>query len=245
MLKTSDINAALRRYYKPQEYALMFEVSNSTGTSARRHADAVAMNLWPSRGLQIEGIEVKVSRSDWRRELDNPAKAELISQYCDKWWVVTPENIVHDHELPALWGHMIVNDNGAIRVKKPAPKKDSVKPLDRPFVAAMLRRASDLDAALVTSAVEHRVAAIQRTFDERVNRAVERRTAEADRAIKTLALIREAGIDVDRIWDAKDLAKQVKLGQRISGMNLTYPIGMLKRALDDLTTFHNELGIET
>jgi hypothetical protein len=75
MLKTSDINAALRRFYKTTEYALMFEVADSTGANSHRRADAVAMNLWPSRGLYIEGIEVKVSRSDWRKELDTPSKS--------------------------------------------------------------------------------------------------------------------------------------------------------------------------
>jgi hypothetical protein len=246
-MKTSDINAALRRYYKTAEYALMFEVSNSTGSSARRHADAIAMNLWPSRGLLIEGIEVKVSRSDWRRELGDPAKAEMIAQYCDKWWVVSPDNIVHEHEIPALWGHMIVSENGAIRVKKPAPKKDGVKPLDRNFAAAMLRRASSEDAALVDSAVAQRMVDFEKTFDERVRRAVDRKTGEAATALKKLALIREAGIDVDSIWDAKELAGQIKLGQRLGrvGSTLKHQIGTLKRALDDLTTFHDELGVET
>ncbi|QIV65781.1 hypothetical protein Cp1R7AA1_177 [Mesorhizobium phage Cp1R7A-A1] len=247
MLKTSDINAALRRYFKTTEYALMFEVSNSTGSNARRHADAIAMNLWPSRGLLIEGIEVKVSRSDWRRELGDPAKAELIAQYCDKWWVVTPENIVHDHELPALWGHMIVSDSGVVRVKKPAPKKNGVKPLDRAFAAAMLRRASSEDAALVDSAVALRMAELEKSFDDRVRRAVDRKTTEASRALKTIEMIKQAGIDVDSIWDAKEFAQQVKLGQRLGrmGSNLKYQIGTLKRALDDLTTFHDELGVET
>ncbi|RUW57119.1 hypothetical protein [Mesorhizobium sp. M8A.F.Ca.ET.021.01.1.1] len=225
----------------------MFEVANTTGHSARRSADAIVMNLWPSRGLLIEGIEVKVSRSDWRRELGNPAKAELIAQYCDKWWIVSPDDIVHEHELPALWGHMVVNENGAIRVKKPAPKKDGVKPLDRNFAAAMLRRASDVDAATFDAAVSMRAAELEKSFEDRVRRAVDRKTMEADRALKTLARIKEAGIDVDSIWDAKELAGQIKLGQRLGrvGSTLKHQIGTLKRALDDLTTFHDELGVES
>jgi len=32
------------------------------------------MDLWPSGGLEIHGHEVKVSRSDWLRELKEPEK---------------------------------------------------------------------------------------------------------------------------------------------------------------------------
>ena len=33
-----------------------------------RYADAIAMNLWPSRGLAVHGFEIKISRGDWQRE---------------------------------------------------------------------------------------------------------------------------------------------------------------------------------
>ena len=45
--------------------------------------DAVIMSLWPSRGLELHGVEIKVSRADWKREAADPAKAEAIAAYCD------------------------------------------------------------------------------------------------------------------------------------------------------------------
>lgn len=58
------------------EHAFLAHVRNAAGFDANRTFDAVAVNLWPSRGLSIHVYEVKVSRSDWKRELAKPAKAE-------------------------------------------------------------------------------------------------------------------------------------------------------------------------
>ena len=56
----ADIHAALRLRYAQPEWAIMFEVANGTGAAQRRYADAIAMNLFPSRGLCVHGFEVKV-----------------------------------------------------------------------------------------------------------------------------------------------------------------------------------------
>lgn len=64
-------------------YAWFYQVSNGTGWHGRkRFADALVLSCWPSRGINLSGIEVKVSRSDWRRELDIPEKAEAIAKWC-------------------------------------------------------------------------------------------------------------------------------------------------------------------
>jgi len=68
LLEAADIRAAMRRWFAPPESAIVYEVAQSTGARAHRHLDAVAMELWPSRGLAIHGIEIKVNLYDWRRE---------------------------------------------------------------------------------------------------------------------------------------------------------------------------------
>jgi hypothetical protein len=123
-------------------YAIMPEVGNATGGHVRRHADAVVMSLWPSRGLTVMGVEIKVSRSDWLAELRNGAKAEAVAEYCDQWYVaVSRASIIAEGELPQAWG-LIACDSGKAKVIKQAPTL-TPKPLDRGFVAAMLRRASE------------------------------------------------------------------------------------------------------
>src|ERR1700693_1206177 len=70
----ADLRAALKRYFLHPDYGIVFEVAKSTGHAAHRHLDAVAMDLWPSRGLELHGIEIKVSKQDLKRELADPAK---------------------------------------------------------------------------------------------------------------------------------------------------------------------------
>ncbi len=135
--------AALARRYKAPEFALFAQVGNGTGFTGNRYADAMAMSLWPSRGLYLYGFEIKVSRSDWLRELRDPAKAEDVASYCDFWHVVVPsDEIVELAELPAPWGLLRVSGRGVHQVR-PAQPRTPPADLDRPLVAAILRRASE------------------------------------------------------------------------------------------------------
>ncbi len=138
---TAELYKLLRVRYEPQSWALMFEVADATGARHSRWADAVAMSLWPSRGLGLHGIEVKSSRSDWVKELKTPAKAEAICRYCDHWWLcVSDPTIVFAGELPETWGMLAPKGNG-LAVIKPAAKL-SPEPIDRGFLAALLRSAA-------------------------------------------------------------------------------------------------------
>src|ERR1035437_8757229 len=79
---------ALQVRYKSDAYALFPQVRETTGSACTRTADAIAFGLWPSRGMEVEGFEIKISRGDWLRELKSPSKAEGIFQFCDRWWIV-------------------------------------------------------------------------------------------------------------------------------------------------------------
>ncbi len=98
-----------RHYAKPGyggagEYAFMRQVRNASGFDAKRTFDAVVVGLWPSRGHDIHVLEVKVSRSDWQRELAKPEKAEDAAKVADRFSVVAPRGIVDLAEVPATWG---------------------------------------------------------------------------------------------------------------------------------------------
>lgn len=115
------------------------EVSNSTGSQLRRYADAVAMSIWPSRGFEIHGFEIKVSRSDWISELKNPKKSSEVQKYCDKWWIVAGDDkIVMTDELPPTWGLLVPSKN-KLMCKVSAPQLEAVG-LDKSFMASILRR---------------------------------------------------------------------------------------------------------
>lgn len=132
------------------EHAFLVQVRNAAGFDANRSFDAVAMNLWPSRGLTIEVFEIKVSRSDWLRELKKPDKAEDACQVADRFTIVAPAGCVKDDELPPTWGLIEVHGDGTdakpwkLRSKTTGPLlRDDTRSalLPRGLVVGMLRSA--------------------------------------------------------------------------------------------------------
>ncbi len=139
-LTAGDIRIAMSKRWKDPEYAIMWEVGEGTGAISGRYADALIMSLWPSRGLELHGVEIKISRSDWKREAADPTKAEAIARYCDRWWIHTPPGIVDDlSALPPAWG-LREFDGKAWKTIREADKTDA-EPITRRFLVAMLRRA--------------------------------------------------------------------------------------------------------
>jgi hypothetical protein len=221
-MRTADVNAALRARFCAPEWALFFEVGDATGAQHRRWADAVAMNMYPSRGTEIHGFEVKVSRSDWTKELKTPDKSGPVQQYCDRWWIVTPAGIVKDGELPPTWGHYEVSPGGKIVQKVAAPKLEAV-PVSRAFVASMLRRASGADEETVSALVHKQVEAARENDRKRIDREVESRTREHEELQRRVREFEEAsGLTIGNRWtDGAELGKAVKLVMA-SGVGKTY-----------------------
>jgi len=137
-MSASTIYDLLAKRYPAPEWAFFTEVRNSTGYASKvRTADALAMSLWPSRGIHLHGFEVKVSRSDWRRELKEPEKAEDFARLCDFWWIVAPHGIVPVDELPQAWG--LIEQRGKRLVRAREAYLREPEPLTRRRLAALLR----------------------------------------------------------------------------------------------------------
>jgi hypothetical protein len=221
-MRTADVNAALRARFCAPEWALFFEVGDATGAQHRRWADAVAMNLYPSRGLEIHGFEVKVSRSDWTKELKTPEKSAPVQQYCDRWWIVTPAGIVKEGELPPTWGHYEVSEAGKIRQVVAAPKLESI-PVSRAFVASVMRRAGGASDEEIGAMVQKQVAEL-RAHDRRdVERQVERNGERFKELQKTVKEFEDAsGMSISNPYTGgKELGQAVKL-VTTAGISRTY-----------------------
>lgn len=137
------IHEALRARYPAPAWALFFEVSNGTGGNLRGYADALAMSLYPSRGLDLHGFEVKTDRQDWLNELKNPDKAERFAKFCDYFWLVTSSaEIAKKDEVPANWGLLVMDGKSLRQTKKPTALMP--REVGRPFLAAILRRANEM-----------------------------------------------------------------------------------------------------
>lgn len=138
---------ALKAPYPLESHAWLYEVCSHTGYgrgTPTRFADALVVSTWPSRGIWLGGIEVKVARSDWLRELRSPEKADPIAKFCHYWYIATPPGVVQDGEVPETWGHWVVEEHGKktrCRVAKQAVRREpeALSPL---FLASLLRNAA-------------------------------------------------------------------------------------------------------
>lgn len=160
----ADVLAALRARYSLNpgngpRWVYADHVRSAAGfPQATRTADFVAVDVWPSQGLAIHGHEVKVSRSDWLRELKDPSKAEAFTgdawhePLVDYWWIVTSDvTIVKQDELLPRWGLMVTGPTGRLRVAVAASRltghvhryaeqpQQPVQQIDRSFAVSLMR----------------------------------------------------------------------------------------------------------
>jgi hypothetical protein len=190
----------LRRRYTEKAgngdaWAFIEKVRDDAGFNAKRTADAIAMSLWPSRGLRLHGFEVKCSRNDWLRELKDPSKAESFMRYLDRWWLVAAEgSIVAPGELPETWGLLVAEGNRLV-CKTEAPQLNP-QPLPRGLLASLLRSACRVAEATpeeVRLAAEEARAASDRFYEARLE-AVESQRDQLQEEILTFQ--REAGVSL-------------------------------------------------
>jgi hypothetical protein len=242
---TAQLEAALLKAFPIPEYATFFEVGDATGGRHSRWADAVSMACWPSRGLVVTGFELKASRSDWLREKKSPTKSSAIQKYCDRWVLVTAPGVLLDGELPETWGHMELSGVRLVtKVKAPAL---SPEPLDRPFLAALLRRAGQASEALIASRVVDATEAARKRADERAEAEIKRRTegrAEAAAAIEEFQTA--SGIRINS-YEAGEIGKAVaalmRLRARTGSWNgLTSIAERLTNLADAARAAHTELS---
>lgn len=142
-LRAHEVDAAIRKLYSGNGYSVLSQVRNGTGQSNTvRTADMLAVSTWPSRGLFLEGFEVKSDKGDLRRELANPAKADEIAQYCSWWWIACPEGLADGLEIPPTWGVITVNAKLIAKVAKRGTPLEP-KALDILLVCSILRNFSE------------------------------------------------------------------------------------------------------
>jgi hypothetical protein len=214
-LNTAHARDMLHKRYAAPEWALLEEVAPKTG-GGTRYADAVAVNLWSSRGHAVHGFEIKVSRSDWLRELKQPEKAEDVYQYCDYWWIVAPKGIVKDGELPPTWGLLELRESGL--VQSVAAPKLSPKPITRGFFASLMRRGHEQVTSIAERMQRNAINAAHAEINERVKREVEYGTKHLRELEAKLAELKEkTGIDIQRYGGTS--AETIKLAHKLESLS--------------------------
>lgn len=139
-LSELEVTTRLRTKYSGEEWAFFTQVPDQTGR-ARRYADAIAMNLWRSRGFVIHGFEIKSARADLLNEIKKPKKADAIAKFCDYWWlVIGHKSLIKETDIiPKPWGIMVPHGSG-LRIVKKAEHLEPVPP-NIGFVASLMRQA--------------------------------------------------------------------------------------------------------
>ena len=154
-ITAETIKGLLANKYSDYQYVFLTEVTNSNadiggewgqqkdalaGRAINRIIDAIAINTWPSTGFETHGFEIKVSRSDWISELDNPRKCEAFKKYCDRWYLVAPAGVAEKHEIPPDWGYIQATPKTLRRIKI-APKADKKERFSNGLAMYIMRRA--------------------------------------------------------------------------------------------------------
>lgn len=237
-IKTSELIERLAVKYSSPQYGFITQFRNGTGYAADRTADALAMSLWPSRGLHIYGFEIKASRTDWLKELKNPDKADSIAIYCHYWYlVIGSEDIVKEDELPKTWGLIIPHGKG-LRVKKEATLNEKAFPFDELMIAGLFRNIADycIPKELVDIRIENEV-------DSRVKGWREARDEADEDKEKIKSIVRDfegkTGLRIST-WDKesnKELIEAVKLV-----LKGNKKIGEIKAKLEKLTGIGDRIG---
>lgn len=248
MAHVKDLYSIIRKRYPENEYALMQEVSDASGFSRSNSADYIAVGLWPSRGLYINGIELKSSRGDWQSELKKPKKAENIFKYCDFFWLLTTDDtIAKIEEIPATWGWLCITDSKII-IKKDAPKLEPIE-LTRHFIAAMLKRAVNKQNFIHVDTIQDKIA-------EASKKAIDEVTLQNQRDYESLKGLREqvkqfeeaSGINISsRYWhNNKKIGEAVKFIEEGGTESISNNLNILKRQADEICSQINKaLEIET
>lgn len=203
-----DLERLLGNRFCSPGFAFIPQVRNGTGyLKTTRTADALAMGLWPSRGLFLHGFEIKVQCGDWIKELKNPEKAEALAQFCDFWWIVAPQDIIKPEEIPTTWGLMVPFGETTKIIKQ--AQQLTPEPIDKLFLAALLRRAQEV----VTPEAK-----LKSSFDEGKKKGREEFKQEFEYATRdykelqqaVLLFEKKSGVSIDK-WSSENIGDAVRM----------------------------------
>ena len=228
------IRAALENTYCSPEWYLGFEVGNSTGANCRRHADAVAINAYPSKGFETRGFEIKVSKQDLTAELKNGLKSDEIARFCDYWFLVVPKGLSDEFTLPPTWG-VIEYHEGKLRQKRKAKKLESQEPTAG-FLCAMLRGRERLTASAANKITAER--------EDQIRRDAVWRAGNAEKNLKNLyekldEIKSKTGIELNNWTPTQTIIDRLNAAKSLN--TITHYVQSIKGASEELIKYSKKI----
>jgi hypothetical protein len=204
-MTTPELLARLKRHYiKPGDAMpgglFLPEVTHTEEQAyTGQRVDALYVGFFASRGHQMIGHELKISRADWLHELDNPGKSESWSSNCHGYILVLADaSIIRDeHEVPQDWGIMVP---GKSKTRMEILRSPVIHPERTPSWGTMhsvLKRIDTLNREELRIAQAEgnapKIAAAVKDAERMAKWDVERLTRERDEARTALATLEQIG----------------------------------------------------
>lgn len=152
MVDAREVFSILQRHHAAKDgWALFRELRVGAGYTGYLNSDPInrydqsidawAMATWPSQKFRRVAYEIKVSRTDWVREVTHPRKREAAMALSNQFYFICPAGVIHDDEIPEGCGLVVVTAaSKTLWFSKQAPFREAA-PLPMSFVAMILRRA--------------------------------------------------------------------------------------------------------
>lgn len=142
-MTAADVRACLALRWPDSEYLSIEEAPQGSDRGGRK-LDLLVVSLWRSRGLQVDGVEIKVSLSDWKRELLNAEKADFWWRHTNRFWVAVPAKLVEGvkPDLPPGWGLLSCEPGAAPKIAV-RPESRTAEPLSWATCVGLMRAAAD------------------------------------------------------------------------------------------------------
>jgi hypothetical protein len=231
--RTSDLLARLQRHHiKPGPMpGGVFVPECGINGNVQTRADALYVGFTSTSGRILVGHEIKVSRADWRKELDTAGKADFWADNCHAWYVVAPSiEVVPPEELPHGWGLMVPNPRTTTRMD--IKVKATVHPEREPSWQATRSILARLDTLRGSRELE-----VQRQADEKARAQADKRITErAERSLTTDQRNRLEALDrLEQALGVK-LSRWRGSGDAVDPDHLAAALRLVLAA-DDLTPF--------
>lgn len=106
----------------------------------KRRIDFWTLAPTASQKFRTVAYEIKVSRADFKR--DDDVKQSGALRYSDRFWYVTPPDLLARDQIPS-WAGLQEWDGNMFNVKKLAPKLEPKEQPDWQMVVSILRNSGD------------------------------------------------------------------------------------------------------
>lgn len=211
-ISADSICGLLNGRFRAGQCVCASEVGARTG-GWQRHVDFMAFHCWDCENYMIEAFEIKIAKSDLKRELEDPSKHNIFFDDIDMFWIVAPDFVLDNLDIiPPKWGVMkVIQSEGklALRVaRKPVALHDEqmrVRKLHRAFAASMCRAIDE------QSETKRTLYEKQQQLEKEIRSKVERELADGAKVVPEWKY--------DDLERCKKVCEELDLNTYYSGMS--------------------------